>query len=122
MRIDDRKVNGHVLVDSIDSVDGFQILVESTGAKWVRGNLDLAPAVVAALLNRVLTDSAVLFARFYVIAADSTSKAVLQCPAYILALDTKTITIDIGTIVTGKKLDIALDTGAITLRGGTQDK
>lgn len=110
-----------MLVDSIDSVDGFQILVESTGAKWVRGNSVLAPAVVAALLNRVLTDSVLRIARFYVIAVDSTSEAVLQCPAYILARDTKTITIDIGTIVTGKKLDIALDTGAITIRGGTQD-
>lgn len=31
MRIDDRKVNGRVLLDALDPVDGFNILVESTG-------------------------------------------------------------------------------------------
>ena len=30
MRIDDRKVNGRVLLDALDPVDGFNIIVEST--------------------------------------------------------------------------------------------
>lgn len=34
MRIDDRKVNGRIMLDALDSVDGFNILVESTGATW----------------------------------------------------------------------------------------
>lgn len=33
MRIDDRKVNGRVLLDALDPVDGFNILVESTAAR-----------------------------------------------------------------------------------------
>lgn len=118
MRIDERKVNGHVLVDSIDSVDGFQILVESAGAKRVRGDLDLAPAIVAALLNRVLTDSAVPFVRFYIAMASETTKAVLLYPAYTYDTTAKTIAIDIGAIDTGKQLRIALDTGVIKIIGG----
>lgn len=34
MRIDDRKVNGRVLLDAVDPVDGFNITIESTGATW----------------------------------------------------------------------------------------
>ena len=117
MRIDDRKVNGHVLVDTIDSIDGFQILVINGGAKWVRGGSLLNPAVVAALLNQVLTDSAVPFVRFYIAAAGDT-KAVLLYPAYTYDATAKTIEIDIGAIATGKQLSIALDTGVITIAGG----
>lgn len=38
MRIDDRKVNGRVLLDALDPVDGFNILVASTGLITVASN------------------------------------------------------------------------------------
>lgn len=34
MRIDDRKVNGRVLLDDLDPVDGFNILINSTNIIW----------------------------------------------------------------------------------------
>lgn len=38
MRIDDRKVNGHVLLDALDPVDGFKIFINQDGASWSLGN------------------------------------------------------------------------------------
>lgn len=44
MRINDRKVNGRVLLDALDPIDGFNILVESTGATWQWLGSPLDPA------------------------------------------------------------------------------
>lgn len=51
MRIDDRKVNGRVLLDALDPVDGFNILVESTGATWQWRGSPLDPEVAAIRLD-----------------------------------------------------------------------
>lgn len=38
MRIDDRKVNGRVLLDARDPVDGFKIFINQDDAKWFLGD------------------------------------------------------------------------------------
>lgn len=35
MRINDRKVNGRVLIDALDLVDGFNITIDGAGAHWM---------------------------------------------------------------------------------------
>lgn len=77
------------------------------------------PAVVATRIKRVLADSRVPFVRFYVTIADTDTRMVLCQPNYTLDDAETTITIDIKTVVSGKTLTIALDTGVITFASNT---
>lgn len=115
MRIDDRKVNGRVLLDALDPVDGFNILVESTGATWQWRGSPLDPEVAAIRLDAMLEDTVPLGVRFCITAAEGQSYKVLSLPVYTVNKTAKTITIDITALVADKKLTIALDTGVITV-------
>ena len=119
MRIDDRKVNGRVLLDALDPVDGFKIYINQDGAKWSMGDSTVEPAVVATRIKRVLADSTAPFLRFYITIADTDSVVVLSQPNYTFGDDKTTITIDIKAVVSGKTLSIALDTGDITFASNT---
>lgn len=119
MRIDDRKVNGRVLLDALDPVDGFNIFINQDGAKWSLGDSTVEPAVVATNIKRVLADSKAPFVRFYIMIADTDCRMVLSQPNYILEDDETTITIDIKAVVADKSLSIALDTGVITFTSNT---
>lgn len=120
MRIDDRKVNGRVLLDALEPVDGFNILVESTGATWQWLGLPLDPGVAAKRLNAMLDADAVpLGVRFCITASDSQSYKVLSLPVYTVNKTAKTVTIDITALVADKKLTIALDTGVIKVESTT---
>lgn len=73
MICDDRKVNGRVLLDAVDPVDGFNYNVESTGATWQYLGSPLDPEVAALRLNALLGDTVPLGVRFCITAVDSKS-------------------------------------------------
>lgn len=52
MRIDERKVNGRVLLDALDPIDGFKIFVHDDGVKWSLGDSTVAPTTVAAHIKK----------------------------------------------------------------------
>ena len=82
MRIDDRKVNGRVLLDALDPVDSFNILVESTGATWQWRGSPLDPEVAAIRLDAMLEDTVPLGVRFCITAAEGQIYTVLSLPVY----------------------------------------
>lgn len=110
------KVNGRVLLDALDPVDGFNILVTSTGATWRWRYSTLDPGVAAKRLTAMLEEGAVpLGVRFCIVAIEGPGYKVLSLPVYTVNNIANTVTIDITAIVADKKLIIALDTGLITI-------
>lgn len=82
-------------------------------------NANVAPTTVAAHIKKALNDPKVPFLRFYITIADNSTIVVLPQPKYEFDDAYTTVTIDISTVVTDKKLTIALDTGVITLASNT---
>lgn len=119
MRIDDCKVNGRVSIDALDPVDGFNILVESTGAHWQWLGHPLDPEVAALRLDAMLGDTVPLGVRFCITVAEGQIYKVLSLPVYTVNKTAKTVTIDIKALVADKQLTIALDTGVITVESTT---
>lgn len=120
MRIDDRKVNGRVMIDALDPVDGFNITVVGDHAEWKRLGYALDPGAAVKRLNDMLDpDGIPLGVRFCITAIGNQSYKVLSLPVYTLNVTAKTITIDISALIADKKLTIALDTGVITVASTT---
>lgn len=116
MRIDDRKVNGRVLLDAVDPIDGFNITVTGSHAEWKWLGYSLDPGVAVKRLNEMLdADEIPLGVRFCITAIGNQSYKVLSLPVYTLDVTAKTITIDISALIPDKKLSIPLDTGIITV-------
>lgn len=113
------KVNGRVSIDALDPVDGFNILVESTGATWQLLGHPLDPEVAALRLDAMLGDTVPLGVRFCITAAEGQIYRVLSLPVYTVNKTAKTVTIDITALVANKNLTIALDTGVITVESKT---
>lgn len=120
MRIDNRKVNGRVLLDDLDPVDGFNILINGDNIIWEFRGSPLDPGVAAKRLTATLEDGAVpLGVRFCIVAIDGPSYRVLSLPMYTVNKTANTVTIDITAFVANKQLKIALDTGDITVESIT---
>lgn len=120
MRIDNRKVNGRVLLDDLDPIDGFNILVNGTNAIWEFLGSPLDPGVAAKRLTAMLEDGAVpLGVRFCIVTVDGPSYKVHSPPVYTVNKIANTVTIDITALVANKKLTIALDTGVISVESTT---
>ena len=120
MRIDERKVNGRVVLDDLDPVDGFNILINDANIIWEFLGSPLDPGVAAKRLTAMLEDGAVpLGVRFCIVAVDGSSYKVLSLPPYTVNKIANTVTIDITALAANKKLTIALDTGDITAESTT---
>ena len=120
MKIDDRKVNGRVLLDDLDSVDGFNILINGTNIIWEFRGSPLDPGVAAKRLTVMLEDGAVpLGVRFCIVAIDGPSYKVLSLPMYTVNKTANTVKIDITALAANKNMKIALDTGDITIESTT---
>lgn len=116
MRIDERKVNGFAEIEATDSINGFKIAVAGDTVKWIYGfngetPLALTNAEVLAELQYAIPRVDHLRFTIYIIGTGTTT--VFVPAAYVETA--ATITIDIGNVVTGKKLTITLATGAIAL-------
>ena len=120
MRINDRKVNGRVVLDDLDPVDGFNILINGANVIWEFLGSPLDPGVAAKRLTATLEDGAIpLGVRFCIVAVDGPSYKVLSLPMYTVNKIANTVTIDITALAANKKLTIALDTGDITVESTT---
>lgn len=67
-------------------------------------------------LDAMLEDTVPLGVRFCITAAEGQSYKVLSLPVYTVNKTAKTITIDIGELIAGITLEIALPSGHITVK------
>lgn len=114
MRIDNRKVNGRIMVDASDVVNGFTIVIIEDEPVWVTdatGVSLLDPSVAVSYLNSLL-DARIMAIRFTIIIANRPVYKVITSPNY--TIDTG-ITIDISPFVSGKELKIDLETGQLSV-------
>lgn len=111
MRIDNRKVNGRITFEREDTIQTLAIVVGPEGGMWVAG-LDevgefiklpnsVAGAAITAKIN--MLDPVLI-----TVINPSGARKVLPFPAYILNTEATMLYIDIGEIMTGKILEIAL--------------
>lgn len=112
--MDDRKVNGKIMVDASDVVNGFTIAMIEDEPAWVAdatGKSFLDPSVVVSQLKSIL-DAHIMAIRFTIIIANTEVYKVITSPNYTLD---DGITIDISTVVSGKELKIDLETGQLSV-------
>ena len=134
MRIDDRKVNGRIMIEATDAVQCFAIGVDrgfDEDSKPITRN----SAAVAAQLKILLGDHAGPPVRFSVVESNGASVTVftpvlynvsllgtsgnvkvLPMPAYTFDPGITKLSIDIGELITGVILEIALPSGTITVK------
>ena len=112
MRIDDRRVNGKIMVDASDVVNGFTIVMTEDEPVWVAdatGKSLLDPSVAVSQLNSILHSGNVAI-RFTIIIKNGSVYKVITSPNYTIDGE---ITIDISPFVSGKELIIDLGTGQL---------
>lgn len=118
MRIDNRKVNGRIMVDASDVVNGFTIVIKEDGPLWVAdatGKSLLDPRVAVSQLNSIL-DAGIVAIRFTIIISAKPVYRVITSPNYTI---NNGITIDISAVVPGKELKIDLTTGQLSIDATT---
>ena len=114
MRIDNRKVNGRLMVDAIDVVNSFTIALLENEPVWVTdvtGTSRLDPSVAVRYLSSLL-DAHVMVIRFTIIIPNRPVYKVITSANY--TIDTEII-IDITPFVSGKELKIDLETGQLSV-------
>ena len=118
MRIDDRRVNGQIMVDASDVVNGFTIVMKENEIRWVTDvsiSSFLDPSVaVSQLLSLLEAEIAVI--RFTIFIIDGSYYKVITSPSYTLDnVGNDGITIDLSPFVSDKKLKIDLETGQLSV-------
>lgn len=121
MRIDNRKVNGQITIDPEDIINAWTILVAGQTAEWISGidktkqPIALSASVAGTYIKTALDAfNPVQFAIMTV--GTSGDHKVLPMPAYTYDTPVTKLSIDIGAIMVGHTLEIALPTGAITVK------
>lgn len=120
MRIDDRKVNGSIMIDNTDIIAGFNIMINRNVPEWVFWNHatniaeQIDPGIVVHDLHRAFQRSPLSMLRFNISAVIDAKTVYFSPPTYALN-STNEIEINIGELMPDKKLTISLDTGDITL-------
>lgn len=119
MKIDNRKVNGCITFERYDTIQTLGLLVSSTGGMWTAG-LDEAGefiiipnSVAGAAINEKLKS---LDPVLITVTNPLGERKVLPFPSYVLNMDATILSIDIGKIMTGATLEIALPSGNITVK------
>ena len=120
MRINDRKVNGSIMIDNTDIVDAFNINIAQGVPEWAVWNRatkileQIDPGIVVHDLHRAFLRSPLTMLRFNISAVIDAKTVYFSPPTYALNPSNE-IEIDIGELMPDKKLTISLDTGDITL-------
>lgn len=120
MRIDNRRVNAQVTLESTDFIQGFTILITGNVPRWVYWDVDrkeyysIDPSIVAARIIDLINAYPANMIRFSILRVSETDKAIL-CPSTYKGTGNNNIEIDIGALIPNKKLTISLNTGDITL-------
>lgn len=118
MRIDDRKVNGCIKLQREDMIETWSIVVGPMGCVWAAGfnesNIIEIPNSVAgaAILAKMETFDTVLIT----VISISDDIKMLPFPPCAFNKAADILSIDIGEIMPGNTLEIALPSGAITMK------
>ena len=121
MRIDARKVNGRITIEPEDIVRTWMIAVNGQKADWFAGidgeeSLILLPAGVAGAHIKT-TVTAFDPVQFTIMLLETNGNVkVLPMPAYTFNPGITKLSIDIGELITGAILEIALPSGTITVK------
>lgn len=121
MKSDNRAVNGRITIEPEDTIRMWMIAVNGQKADWFAGingeeSLILLPAGVAGahIKTTVTAFDPVQFT--IMLLGTSGSVKVLPMPAYTFDPGITKLSIDIGELITGVILEIALPSGTITVK------
>lgn len=121
MKIDNRAVNGRITIEPEDTIRTWMIAVNGQKADWFagidkEGSLILLPARVAGahIKTTVTAFDPVQFT--IMLLGTSGNVKVLPMPAYTFDPGVTKLSIDIGELIAGVILDIALPSGTITVK------
>lgn len=121
MKIDNRAVNGRILIEPEDTIRTWMIAVEEQSAAWIAGVDEtkrpvLLPAGVAgAHIKTAMTAfNPVQFT--IMLLGTSGNVKILPMPAYTVYHGITKLSIDIGELIAGVILDIDLPSGLITVK------
>ena len=120
MRIDNRKVNGRIMLEPTDVINLWTIYCTGLTAQWLAGvdenkqPINIPDSMAGAYIKTAL--DAFTFVSFAVVANTGTEQKVLSMPVYTITADNTKLSIDIGEIIAGVMLEIALPSGAITVK------
>ena len=121
MRIDDRKVNGSIMIDNTDIVDAFNIRIVGGVPEWVfwnhatNGPEQIDPDIVVHDLNRALRRSPLTMLRFNVSEVNEDITTYFSPSTYTLSTD-NLLTFDIKELIPNKEvMQISLTEGFVTL-------
>lgn len=118
MRIDDRKVNGRIVFEQGDIIRTWTIFVGPEGGMWIAGfdehgePVRIPNSVAGAAILEALMEPPILFT----VMNPYGEQKILPFPSYSINIDNTKLSIDIGEIMAGKALEIALPSGAITMK------
>ena len=121
MRIDSRKVNGQITIEPEDTIRTRMIAVNGENAFWFTGvdetgNLILLPAGVAGAHIKT-TVTAFDPVQFTIMLIETSGNVkVLPIPVHTFDPGITKLPIDIGEIMAGHTLEIALPSGVITIK------
>lgn len=119
MRIDDREVNGRITIDREETIETWFILVTLSGGVWFSGIDEqeepiLIPDSVAGA--SIFTSISAVKPVFLTIMTNFDGIKMLPMPAVSLDSKGTKLSIDIGELITGMTLEIALPSGTITVK------
>lgn len=121
MRIDNRKVNGQITIEPEDTIRTWMIAINGQNSFWFTGvdetaNLIELPAGVAGAHIKT-TVTAFDPVQFTIMLIETSGNVkVLPMPAYTFNPDITKLSVDIGEIMAGHILEIALPSGVITIK------
>lgn len=119
MRIDNRKVNGRITIDREDTIETWYVMVTISGGVWFseidkKGEPIPIPDSVAGV--SIFTSIRAFKPVFLTIVTNFDELKLLPMPAFSLDSEGTKLSIDIGELITGKTLEIALPSGTITVK------
>ena len=121
MRIDDRKVNGSIMIDNTDIVDAFNIRIVGGVPEWVfwnhatNGPEQIDPDIVMHELNRAILRSPLTMLRFNISEFDGNITTYFSPSTYTLSTD-NLLVIGIKELIPDKEaIQISLTEGFIDL-------
>lgn len=119
MKIDDRKVNGRITIDREDIICTWTVLVSPMGGVWV-SEIDKKrqPVLIPDSVAGAFIDTAIKAFKpvFFTIMSEADGSKILPMPAFSLNVERTRLSIDIGEVITGKTLEIALPSVTITVK------
>lgn len=121
MKIDNRAVNGRILIEPEDTIRTWMIAVDEQSANWFAGIDEtkrpvLLPAGVAGAHIKTAMTAFDPVQFTIMLLGTSGNVKILPMPAYTVDHGITKLSIDIGELIAGVILDIDLPSGLITVK------